>query len=475
MKSKYIKFSKLNYIIKFCAQQRPLGIAACKSAAKICRLASNGKNLLKDGTDVVIKRNFKKGANRKSGAHSFASAVYAVLLCVSAVISAFSLSMPEYVSVYSESELADSIRIPLVSYVRTDCRDESIPCSAGTAAAAKTASAEPAGMKTASLGDYYTCEAKLFGVIPLGNVDVGVYRDVKVYPGGMSFGVKLTTEGVLIVGMSDVNGADGAINPAYNAGIRIGDAVTAIEGKEIDSVIQMTELLSESEGKALTLTVMRDGETKLFQVTPVFDGESYKIGVWIRDSTAGIGTVTYIIPDTGAFAGLGHGIYDIDTGKLVPLRRGTVNDVIISGIKKGRAGAPGELQGYFGSEKLGTLMYNCDCGVYGVFSEIPECTKGIEPMPIGLSSDITEGDAEILCTLDDSGIKRYSIKIAQISHDDSSTKNFIIEVNDQELINLTGGIIQGISGNRCNSKRKTCRSSNPCNDWRANTRIRYIH
>lgn len=165
-----------------------------------------------------------------------------------------------------------------------------------------------------------------------------------------------------------------------------------------------------------------------------------------RDSTAGIGTVTYIIPETGAFAGLGHGIYDIDTGKLVPLRRGTVNDVIISGIKKGRAGAPGELQGYFGSEKLGTLMYNYDCGVYGVFSDIPDCTKDTEPMPIGLSSDITEGDAEILCTLDDSGIKRYTVKIAQISRDDSSTKNFIIEVTDQELINLTGGIIQGMSG-----------------------------
>ena len=354
--------------------------------------------------------------------------------------------MPEYVSVYSESELADSIRIPLVSYVRTDCRDESIACSAGSADGAQAVSAETAGMKTASLGEYYSCEARLFGVIPLKNVDVGVYRDVKVYPGGMSFGVKLTTEGVLIVGMSDVNVSYGAVNPAYNAGIRIGDTVTAIEGKEIDSVIQMTELLSESDGKTLTLTIMRDGETKQIQVTPVFDGDSYKIGVWIRDSTAGIGTVTYIIPETGAFAGLGHGIYDIDTGKLVPLRRGTVNDVIISGIKKGRAGAPGELQGYFGSEKLGTLMYNYDCGVYGVFSDIPDCTKDTEPMPIGLSSDITEGDAEILCTLDDSGIKRYTVKIAQISRDDSSTKNFIIEVTDQELINLTGGIIQGMSG-----------------------------
>lgn len=394
----------------------------------------------------MIKRNLKKGANRKSGVHRFAAVVYTAILCVSAIISAFSLSMPEYVSVYSESELADSIRIPLVSYVRTDCRDESIACSAGSADGAQAVSAETAGMKTASLGEYYSCEARLFGVIPLKNVDVGVYRDVKVYPGGMSFGVKLTTEGVLIVGMSDVNVSYGAVNPAYNAGIRIGDTVTAIEGKEIDSVIQMTELLSESDGKTLTLTIMRDGETKQIQVTPVFDGDSYKIGVWIRDSTAGIGTVTYIIPETGAFAGLGHGIYDIDTGKLVPLRRGTVNDVIISGIKKGRAGAPGELQGYFGSEKLGTLMYNYDCGVYGVFSDIPDCTKDTEPMPIGLSSDITEGDAEILCTLDDSGIKRYTVKITQISRDDSSTKNFIIEVTDQELINLTGGIIQGMSG-----------------------------
>lgn len=302
------------------------------------------------------------------------------------------------------------------------------------------------GSSVKTESDLLNVEARLLGILPIGNIDVNVYRNVKVCPGGMSFGVKISTEGVLIVGMSDISTPDGRINPAYDAGIRVGDVITKINGKNADSVITVTKAFSECGGKPVSICILRDGTEQIYDVQPISDGNGYKVGIWVRDSTAGIGTVTYIVPETGAFAGLGHGIFDIDTGKLMPMRRGTVSDVLISGIKKGRAGAPGELQGYFGSEKLGTLVFNRESGVYGVFSKLPDNADTSELIPIGLSNDVVEGDATIICTLDEKGPQRYSIKISQISHDAGSLKNFVIHVTDPKLLEQTGGIVQGMSG-----------------------------
>ena len=165
----------------------------------------------------------------------------------------------------------------------------------------------------------------------------------------------------------------------------------------------------------------------------------------MRDSTAGIGTMTYYNPSTGEFAGLGHGICDVDTGLLMPLLSASVVDVEITDIIKGRKGTPGELKGSFDSIKRGKLSGNTNCGVYGIMDKSPENVIA-KPCEIALEDEICEGEAFILCELDDDGIKEYKIEISKIKKDNTHGKNFVIEVVDEYLLSKTGGIVQGMSG-----------------------------
>ena len=183
------------------------------------------------------------------------------------------------------------------------------------------------------------------------------------------------------------------------------------------------------------------------QLTPVYSKESekYKLGIWVRDNTAGIGTLTFIKSDDGMFGGLGHGIYDIDTGELLPLSRGIVTDVSVTGIIKGSAGKPGEIRGYLKQNKTGALITNCDCGVFGVFTPSPEISKE-KLLPIAFRSEVKCGPATIRCTLDEGGIKEYGIEILNINHDSQGTKCFTVHVTDSALLEKTGGIVQGMSG-----------------------------
>ncbi|MBR6709387.1 MAG: SpoIVB peptidase, partial [Clostridia bacterium] len=288
---------------------------------------------------------------------------------------------------------------------------------------------------------------KLFGLFPLKDVEVAAYGDLRLCPGGIPFGVKLYTEGILVVGFDDVDSENGAVNPAYDAGLRPKDIILSLDGKPVGSVDELTAGIANGNGKPIAVTYTRGAETYTANITPVrscADGK-YKTGMWVRDSGAGIGTVTFIDPTTGSFGGLGHGICDADTGELLPMQRGTVMDVTINGVIPGTAGEPGELCGSFRSEKTGALIKNTDCGVYGVFSAIPE-TLPEEAMPIALKSEIHAGEAYIWCTLDESGPARYSVAISAINKTSSGSKSFVIEVTDPALIEKTGGIVQGMSG-----------------------------
>jgi len=173
------------------------------------------------------------------------------------------------------------------------------------------------------------------------------------------------------------------------------------------------------------------------------DGE-YRIGVNVKDTMAGIGTVTFITPESGAFGGLGHGICDPYTGEVIPIQRGSVNDVRINNVIKGVEGKPGEIRGSFCASRSGTLLKNTDCGVFGILSSV---SSSIQPMPAADISEVKLGKASILCTLDEQGVKMYEIEIESINNDASSdTKNFNIRINDKSLIEKTGGIVQGMSG-----------------------------
>ncbi len=274
---------------------------------------------------------------------------------------------------------------------------------------------------------------------------VNVSARGEVYVGGMPFGIKFFTDGIVIVGFTEVETDDGAKNPAYDAGLRVNDIITGINGSEVRTSGELMRIIEQSSGE-IEVTYMRGQEkrsTVMKPSTSSSDGKK-KTGMWIRDTTAGIGTVTYIIPETGEFAGLGHGICDIETGELLKMERGIVVDVQISGISRGKAGTPGELKGFFTSEKSGVLTKNTFCGVYGVLSRIPYDIIPEPLMEVGEATDVHTGEAAIWCTVDGNTPHKYKINIDEIHRND--TRSFSIRVTDKELLDKTGGIVQGMSG-----------------------------
>ena len=263
--------------------------------------------------------------------------------------------------------------------------------------------------------------------------------------GGIPFGVKLHTDGVLVVNVCDVRSSTAGKRPAMDAGIKKGDMIVLINGEKIQSGAQVCRLCEESGGEPMKITVMRAGKSKTLTVAPVknADGE-YKLGMWIKDSAAGIGTVTFVDPQTYMFGGLGHGICESSSGGLLPISYGTVEDVVLSGINIGKAGVPGELKGYFTGEKTGKLIKNTSSGVYGAYSAVPQEIKD-SLYPVGSRNDVHEGKAYVICTIDTSGRKSYEIEISAINSS-ADSKNFTVTVTDESLIAATGGIVQGMSG-----------------------------
>lgn len=268
----------------------------------------------------------------------------------------------------------------------------------------------------------------------------------EVIVGGALFGARMNTDGAMVVGLDKVSpwGNDPPKAPAYDGGIKLKDLIIEINGRSVTSGKTVTEEISRSNGKELTVKVKRGDSIKTLCITPIKDKEGkYKAGIWIRDEASGIGTVTYIIPDTGEFAGLGHGICDGDTGALLPIKRGVVSDAELLGIIKGQNGIPGELKGSIGNTKKGALIKNTDCGVYGIFAHIPDVLN--EKMTVANKNEVTDGKAVLRCSASGK-LEDYEIEISKLNKVGGTTKNFTVTVTDPRLLELTGGIVQGLSG-----------------------------
>lgn len=289
-------------------------------------------------------------------------------------------------------------------------------------------------------------DAKLFGVVPVKKVEIEVIPQSRLIPCGNVFGVKFFTKGVIVIKLSDIETSEGAMSPAKIAGLETGDIIQSVNGEEINTAEQMASIIEKNKGKEIDVRYLREENEYSTVITPVLSlsDRKYKTGIWVRDSTAGIGTMTYYNPSTGEFAGLGHGICDIDTGKLMPLLKGNVVDVEITDIIKGRSGSPGELKGTFDTVKRGDVVKNTEHGVYGLIDSQDYITS--EPLEIGLGNEVVTGKAEIMCELDGTGVNKYEIEITKIKNNDREGKNFLISVTDEKLIEKTGGIVQGMSG-----------------------------
>jgi len=289
----------------------------------------------------------------------------------------------------------------------------------------------------------------------------------RLVPVGHTVGIKLFAEGVVVIGLAEVDTASGVLTPGADCGLQVGDVIEAANGKPVDSSEQFASLLQC--GGVVKLDVSRDGEDLTLAARPVLgDDGTYRLGAWIRDSMAGIGTVTFYDPVTGTFGALGHGITDTDTGMLMPLGDGAVMDATVKAVKRGSAGAPGELKGNFDlTRDTGQLYANTDRGVFGVL-ENAEYTQA-DAVPVARPGEVREGAATILANVAGDGVEEYHIRIAKEGAatilanvagdgveeyririakvlDGSQVQNLLLQVTDERLIERTGGIVQGMSG-----------------------------
>ncbi len=281
---------------------------------------------------------------------------------------------------------------------------------------------------------------KVFGIFPAKEVTVNPIDTTYVIPGGEAFGVKLYSKGVMVIGFSDFSSGT---SPAYKSGIRAGDMIMTLNGIDVSSNEEVAEIISNCGG-SVEAKIIRNGKEKRLTIIPEKDSMGlYKSGMWVRDSTAGIGTVSYYLPDSRIFAGLGHGITDTDTGEIFPLQAGEAVGAYISSVNKGAKGAPGELCGSLNNTVLGTLFGNTECGVFGVSENAPVGT----PIPVAMKQEAKRGSAYIRCTLEGNEVKEYSAEIVSIDYNsNAATKNMVIRITDSELLSKTGGIVRGMSG-----------------------------
>lgn len=312
--------------------------------------------------------------------------------------------------------------------------------------------AEASSSTAETLGRQSTATISLFGLLPLREVEIDIADDLRLYPGGQAVGVALHTEGVLVVGTSDLTGAH---SPARTAGVKPGDVITEADGKTIGSADELTSLVETCGEVPIPLTIRRGESLLHLTLTPKRDGQSGKvrIGAWVRDSTAGVGTLSFygeIHPGEGQrYGALGHAITDTDTQQILTVSAGEIMLADVVDVRKGQSGVPGELKGSFLREDrvMGTISKNSVFGIYGGMTDPPTHPLYPEGLPIGRKDAVHTGKASILSTVGAEGMREYEVEIVEVNRQASpAQRSLVLKVTDEELLQKTGGIVQGMSG-----------------------------
>ena len=302
---------------------------------------------------------------------------------------------------------------------------------------------------TVSGKDSYTLHCRVFGVIPFKDVKVKHTTAKEVYVSGAAVGIYMQTKGVLIIDTGEILSESGETEEPARDIVKPGDYIVAFNQNRIQCKQDLLEDLADLDGESVTLKVRRGKETIPLSLTPVKDEEGkYKLGIWVRDDTQGIGTLTYV-DEEGRFGALGHGISDVDTGELLSIADGNLYDAQILGIRKGEKGNPGELSGlirYEAGNILGEISENRKNGIFGTMEASQLKNMNLEKVPIGYKQDLKTRPASVFCCTDGE-VKEYAAEITRIdlNHEDSN-KSFVIQITDKELLEKTGGIVQGMSG-----------------------------
>lgn len=308
--------------------------------------------------------------------------------------------------------------------------------------------AKPVTIKANAI-EKYVLDLKLFGIIPLKTVDVQIIQNKTLTPAGIPIGIYVKTQGVLVIGVGDFVGEEGQkVSPSQYV-LQSGDYITQVNDEEITGKSDFIEKIKHSEGQELVMNVKRGEDNLVLSVRPeASQSGDYKIGIWVRDNAQGVGTMTYI-NENADFGALGHGINDVDTSTLMELEKGTLYHTEIIGITRGSNGAPGELTGYIEYDEdniIGEITENTAEGIFGTCNSQIYETVSTEALPIGLKQEITRGPAQIICSID--GTPRYyDIEIMEVHLDnDNVNRGIVLRITDAELLSLTGGIVQGMSG-----------------------------
>lgn len=296
-----------------------------------------------------------------------------------------------------------------------------------------------------------TVKLSLFKDIFVKNVDVDVLPKTTVIPVGSVAGIKLYTSGVLVVGMSEIEGIDNKkYKPYENTGIAEGDTIISINDKEISSTEDLINNVNESKGEKVKIGFRHDENVKECSIEPVqTSSNEYKLGLWVRDSEAGVGTVSFYEPSTKSFGALGHGITDIDTEQLINIASGEFITTKILNIVKGESGNPGRIQGTIDNQKnIGIISKNTKFGVYGKVDNLSSLKIDTsKEMEVALRDEIKTGKATIMCSVENDKVEEYEIEIEKIYKDNNyDNKSMLIKITDKRLLDKTGGIIQGMSG-----------------------------
>ena len=282
----------------------------------------------------------------------------------------------------------------------------------------------------------YNVNLKLFGILPVKKFTVSSSKNELFMPSGQAIGIKLYTDGVLVIKINKNL-------PADIAGIKVGDVITHINATKVLNATHFSALLNENKQNTATISYIRNKNSYTVELIPTYSQNEYKIGAWVRDSSAGIGTLTYVSPD-GSFGALGHGICDQDTSDLLTVMHANVSGCEIVDCEKGEKGIPGRLCGVLKSNDLGIMSKNTYTGVFGTIDKNQVVLK--QPMPIATRFEVEKGKASILSTIDHSGVQEFSVLIEEINTASDGENSMVIKVTDENLTKKTGGIVQGMSG-----------------------------
>lgn len=293
------------------------------------------------------------------------------------------------------------------------------------------------------------------------NISVNAIPNISVIPCGNAIGVKVYAEGVLVIGNSPVEGVDGNTHEPYKSTkIKSGDIILKMNDTKVETIEELVEVVNQTKSQEVAITYQRENKIYEEKIQPIqsLDDGKYKLGLWVRDGATGVGTLTFYAPSVGYYGALGHGISDIDTKTILPLESGTLNEASVLSITKGAKSAPGEIRGIINpSYTLGDILMNNEFGIYGKMLTAENIIHDQEAIPVAGRMEIKTGPATILCTVEGNTPKEYEVEIQKIYNlSGKSTKSMIVKVTDEELLEKTGGIIQGMSGSPIIQNGKFC-------------------